>query len=132
MGRREDVIAGENIMNLGSIKGDFKYETKEEIAEHIKQSSVLPFDDIWISGEKEYPCLAILINGDYACVHYFEEEGVIWQSYGDFSKEMIFLAGGEEWEAPADTIVSIKSAVSCMEEFFDSMGKPKCIEWRKL
>lgn len=123
---------GESIMNLGSKEGNFKYETKEEIAGHIMRSSALPLDDIWISGEDEYPCLAILINGDYACVHYFEEEGITWQSHGNFSEEVIFWAGGEEWKAPADTIVSIESAISCMEDFFDSMKKPKCIEWRKI
>ena len=119
-------------MNLVSNEGCFKYETKEEIARHIKRSSALPLDDIWISGENEYPILAILINGDQACVHYFEEEGVTWQSYGNFSKGTIFLAGGEEWEAPADTIVSIKSAIICMEEFVDLMKKPTCIEWQQL
>ena len=119
-------------MNLGSNKGCFQYETKEEIAQHIRRSSALPLDEIWISGGNEYPCLAILINGDYACVHYFEEEGILWQSCGNFSKGMIFLAGGEEWEAPADTIVSIESAIFCMEEFFDLMKKPECIEWWEL
>lgn len=119
-------------MNLGSNEGYFQYETKEEIAAHIRRSSSLSFDDIFISGENEYPCLAILINGDYACITYFNEEGAMWQSYGDFSKEMIFMAGGVEWEAPANTIISIESAISCMEEFFDSMEKPKCIEWQEV
>lgn len=119
-------------MNLCSNEGDFKYKTKEEITEHIKRSSALPTDEIWISGENQYPCLAILINGNFACVHYFEEEGVMWQSHGTNSEEVTFLSGGEEWTAPADTVISIENAVSCTEEFFDSLKKPECIEWQEL
>ena len=120
------------MMNFGSVEGDFQYETKEEIAGHIRRSTALPFDDIWLSGDSEYPCLAVLVNGDMACVHYFEEDGIMWQSCGDFSKGTVFLAGGEEWYAPADTVVSIESAICCAEEFFDSMKRPDCIEWQRL
>ena len=123
---------GDVMMNLGSVEGDFQYRAKEEIAGHIRRSAALPFDDIWLGGGSEYPCLAVLVNGDRACVHYFEAEGVMWQSQGDFSKGTVFLAGGEEWNAPAGTVVSIESAICCAEEFFDSMKRPDCIEWQRL
>lgn len=119
-------------MNLGSNEGDFQYETKEGIIEHIKRSSALPLDDISISGENEFPCLSILINGNYACVHFFEKEGVMWQSFSNFTRKIIFMAGGVEWEAPADTVISIESAILCAIEFFDTMKKPICIEWQEL
>ena len=118
-------------MTLGSYEGNFKYETKEEIAEHIRRSSELPMDDIWISGENELPCLAILVNGAYACIHYFDKEGE-WISHGTDQKKIIFLAGLERWEAPSDAVVFLEVAISCMEEFFDTMKKPRCIEWQKL
>ncbi len=60
------------------------------------------------------------------------QDGYIWQSYSDFDKEVTFLAGEEEWTAPEDTIVSFEAALKCMEEFFDSMERPKCIEWQEL
>lgn len=119
-------------MNVSSDKGNFIYNTKEEISEHIKRSSALPMDDIWISGENEYPCLSILVNGAYACIHFFEKEDVTWLSYGTYTETVIFLAGGEEWEAPADAVVSVESAILCMEEFFDSMKRPDCIRWQEL
>lgn len=119
-------------MNLATTEGDFRYDTKEEIAEHMRRSSALPLDDIWISGEDKYPCLAILINGSLACVNYFEEEGEMWQSYGNYPNDVRFIAGGEEWEAPADTVVSLEDAISCMEEFFDTPKRPECIEWQEL
>ena len=120
------------MMNLGSMEGDFQYATKEEIAGHIRRSAALPFDDIWLGGGSEYPCLAILVNGDKACVHYFEADGVMWQSYGDCPEGTVFLAGGEEWKAPADTVVSIERAICCAEEFFESENRPECIAWQKL
>lgn len=121
-------------MTISTSKGDITCHDKNEIAEIIKRSSTLPRgDEIWISGDDEYPCLAIQVNGQYACVHYFEnDEGDAWQSYGDFDKEVVFLAGGEEWTAPEDTIVSLEAALKCMEEYYDTLERPECIEWQEL
>ncbi|MDE6055296.1 MAG: hypothetical protein K2G55_16410 [Lachnospiraceae bacterium] len=54
---------------------------------------------------------------------------VLQSCVDDFDDEVVFLAGGEEWAAPEDTIISFKQAVKCMEEFFDTM---ECIEWDEL
>ncbi len=90
-------------------------------------------DEIWISGKEAYPCLAILVNGKYACVNYFEnEDGMMCLSYGKYEKSVVFLAGLEEWEAPANAVVSTEEAVSCMEEFFDTLKRPECIRWQEL
>lgn len=73
------------------------------------------------------------MKGKYACVHYFEDEGDVLQSCGgDFDDEVVFLAGGEEWAAPEDAILSLEQAVKCMEEFLDTMECPECIEWDEL
>lgn len=108
----------------------------EEIEQIIRRSADLhlPLDDIWISGEEKYPCLSILVNGEYACVHYFaNENGEVWQSFGNLQREIIFKAGGEEWEAPADTILSLEMAIECMKEFCSKrFRRPECIEWQEL
>lgn len=61
-------------MNIACNNGDFELYSKQDIEKLLRKSSLNPYDDIWISGEKDYPCLAILINGAYACVHYFLNE----------------------------------------------------------
>lgn len=122
-------------MNISTIQGDQICKTKAEIIEIMKKGAALPKgDEIWISGdEEEYPCLNILVKGKYACVHYFEDEGDVLQSCGgDLDEEVVFLAGGEEWAASEDAILSLEQAVKCMEEFLDTMECPECIEWDEL
>lgn len=123
-------------MIVSTSKGDTICNSKEEIAEIIKCNSAFSGgDEIWIGGDDEYPCLSILVNGQYACIHYFEEEGGdMWQSYSDYDEEVTFLegAGDREWTAPEDTIVSLEDALKCMEEFYDTMERPECIEWQEL
>lgn len=122
-------------MCVSTGKGDVICESKAEIAEIVKQGAALPHgDEMWVSREGEqYPCLSILVKGEYACVHYFEdEEGDVWQSLGEFEEGITFLAGGEAWEAPADVIIPIEKALDCMEEFCDTKKRPKCIRWGEL
>ena len=122
-------------MNVSSTKGDRICQSKAEIIEIIKQGSASPQgDEIWVSsGEEEYPCLSILIKGQYACLHYFEnDEGNAWLSDGDFNEEVVFLAGNDEWTAPEHTIISIEIAINCMKEFCDTMKRPECIRWEAL
>lgn len=122
-------------MLISASQGNITCHSTEEIVQMIRQSagSALLTDDIWISEASEYPCLSIMINGKYACIHYFaDENGTMWQSFSDFQKEIVFLAGGVEWSAPADTIVPLEKAVRCAEEFCSDLKRPACIEWQEL
>ena len=120
-------------MNIANCKGDFEIKSWDELEQQIRESSSNPYDDIWISGETEYPCLAVLINGSYACVHFFlNEEGDMWQSVGEGDKDMVFVNNGEESEMPADSIISLERAVECAKQFYQTKKKPTCIEWREL
>ena len=131
------MISDEKILNVSTGNGDIVCQSKAEIAEMIKQGAALPQgDEIWVSAnENSYPCLSVLVKGKYACVHYFKnDEGDVWQSCGDFNKEVTFLAGeGDgEWTAPGYVIVPLEKAISCMEEFCDTLECPNCIEWEAL
>lgn len=128
----EQMNRNRNTMHMSTNAGDFLPQTKQEIAEQIRKSAALPLDEIWISGETEYPCLAILVNGADACLTYFETEGVMWLSYGAGRKPLSFIAGGEEWEAPADSVVSTEHAIACMEAFFETRKRSACIAWQPL
>lgn len=111
--------------------------SKEEITNIIRRGSEFPEgDEIWIgAADDEYPFLTLLVKEPYACVHYYlNQDGCVWQSYSDFDQEITFLTGhgDDEWTAPGDTIVSLEAALKCMEEFFDSMKRPECIQWQEL
>lgn len=41
----------------------FDCETPDEVEVQIRQSAAKPFDEIWLIGEKQYPCLSLLISG---------------------------------------------------------------------
>ena len=106
----------------------------QEIIELIKNNKGL--EEIWISkNSKKYPCLVIQLNNDLACVNYFpeDENEINWTSLGNYDKETIFLSGGEEWNAPSNTIITKEKAIECLQEFSNNeKEKPKCIEWQKL
>lgn len=120
-------------MNVANNDGNFECHTKNELETIIRNSVSNPYDDIWIYDKEEYPCLAILINGNYACVHYFlNDEGDMWQTIGKSDKNVIFMSGGEKSEMPANTVISLEEAIECMKQFYDTLARPNCVEWRAL
>ena len=122
-------------MNVGNANGNRKCLTKRELEILIRNSSLNPYDDIWISEvETGCPCLAILVNGNFACVHYFlNDNGDMWQSVGNCEQEVTFKVTGEAPNTmPGNCVISLDTAIKCMEEFFDTHKRPNCIEWREL
>lgn len=125
----------ETCMRVSTTNGENLCQSKAEITELIKRGATLPDgDELWISSEEtEYPCLAILAKGGYACVHYFQnEDGEVWQSCGDCDEEVTFLAGGEAWTAPEYVIIPLEKVIYCMEEFWNTQERPASIEWEAL
>ena len=117
-------------INISTVHGDKVCRSKSEVEKIILNSLN---DDIWLNIGSEYPCLAILVNGKYACVHYFENNnGVSFQSVGDINKEITFIAGGTEWTAPPEAVVTLGDAVMCAEFFIDTLSRPECIEWTEF
>lgn len=119
-------------MIMTKCNGDFELRSCEEIERKIIESSKQPFDDIWFYLDAEYPCLSILVNGQYACVHYFLNNDDICQSVGYGSEDISFECNGEKSNVPADAIISLDLAIECAKQFFETHGKPTYIEWRKL
>ena len=120
-------------MNVTNCNGDFEVHSWSELENIIEQSTSNRFDDIWISVETNYPCLAVLINGNYACVHYFlNDEGDMWQSVGYGEKDISFVSNGDSVDMPANSIISLGKALECAKQFFYTSEKPTCIEWREL
>ncbi len=120
-------------MNIANCDGDFECNTWNELENLIRNSSQNPFDDIWLSGNTDYPCLAILVNGNYASVHYFlNDEGDMWQSVGCGEQDIVFETNGDRTEMPADCIITLDKAIECAKQFYDNFDRPVCIEWREL
>ena len=118
---------------ISTDKGDFTFQSPEDAIKFI-QTAVQENNDIWISGELPYPCIAVTINGEYAAVNYFQNDtGDIWLSYNDKNqKEVTFIAGGEEWKPDVEAIITLNDAFSCIREFLDTYERPTCIQWQEL
>ena len=120
-------------MNVENCNGTIQCHSWNELENLIWKSSSNPFDDIWISRNSAYPCLAILLNGKDACVHYFlNDNGDMWQSVGYGNKDVTFLHNGEESDMPADCIISLDKAIDCAKQFYLTSDLPNCIEWQEL
>lgn len=105
----------------------------EDLIRLLKDNKGL--EEIWISNGKKYPCIVIHLNNNLAAVSYFskDENEADWTSVGNHNSEVVFLAGGEEWNAPANSIISIDKAIECVKEFaMNENEKPTAIKWQQL
>lgn len=121
-------------MHIANCNGNFECHSWTELEDFIRKSSSNPFDDIWLNGKADYPCLAILLNGTYTCVHYFlNAHGDMWQSVGYGNKDVTFVSSNNDRaNMPADCIISLDKAIECAKQFYDTPDKPNCIDWREL
>ena len=123
-------------MGIGTIstyRGDYTFQSADDVINFIRTAAP-ENNDVWISGEQPYPCIAVCINGEYAAVNFFQNDtGEMWLSYNDKNqKEVTFMAGGDEWSPDVDAIIALNDAFSCIREFLDTLERPSCIQWQKL
>ena len=126
----------EKSMGTGTVstyRGDYTFQSADDVINFIRTAAP-ENNDVWISGEQPYPCIAVCINGEYAAVNFFQNDiGEMWLSYNDKNqKEVTFMAGGDEWSPDIDAIIALNDAFSCIREFLDTLERPSCIQWQKL
>lgn len=114
-------------------RGDFTFQSADDVIEFI-QTTAQECSDLWISGEQDYPCMAVCINGEYAAVNFFQNDaGEMWLSYNENNiKEVTFTAEGDKWKPDADAVISLTDAFSCIREFLNTYERPACIQWQEL
>ena len=118
---------------ISTYRGDYTFQSADDVINFIRTAAP-ENNDVWISGEQPYPCIAVCINGEYAAVNFFQNDiGEMWLSYNDKNqKEVTFMAGGDEWSPDVDAIIALNDAFSCIREFLDTLERPSCIQWQKL
>ena len=111
---------------------DMNVGTAEEAVMLIQHHAANGMEEIWISADDAlYPALAVQVNGKHACVHYFSEnDGEMYMSIGDGKEEVTFIAGGIEWNAPADAVITIDEAAECVRRFCKDYKLPGNILWQ--
>lgn len=110
--------------------GLFEVCSEKEISDFFEN---MPNDinEMWLS-QKEYPCMAILIHGEYANVHFFLDECNMWQSVGNCDTDMEFIMNGTAQIISKEYIIPLKKAVEGAKFFWLSEEKPDCIEREEL
>lgn len=113
--------------------GDFYFQSADDVLKFV-QTAAQKNNEIWISGEQAYPCIAVCINGEYAAINYFQNDvGDMWLSYNEENQEEVtFVAAGEEWKPDINAVISLSSAFSCVREFCVTYKRPSCIQWQEL
>lgn len=61
-------------MRVAVNSGDIECRCFAELEKIIRSNAKDGIDDIWIAGDEDYPCLAILRKENYCCIHYFEND----------------------------------------------------------
>jgi len=82
-------------MKISHFGGTVECKTIEDLDIVLNMRYGLGVNEFWISHEHEIPCLAILVNNNYANLTYFSEDGHPgFQSVGmgtDLGPEISFL-----------------------------------------
>lgn len=113
--------------------GEFSFSSADEVLNYVQTASQ-EHCEIWFRGEQPYPYMAVCFNGEYAAIHYFENDtGDMWLSYDEENQEEVtFLAAGEEWEPDVSAVIHFNSALACIREFCTTFEQPSCIQWQEL
>ena len=63
-------------MGIGTIstyRGDYTFQSADDVINFIR-TAASENNDVWISGEQPYPCIAVCINGEYVAVNFFQND----------------------------------------------------------
>ncbi len=120
--------------------GQNKCDSLEELRKVLSERTEKGVNEFIISMNEQFPYMIIAVREKYACLSYFREEDD--PGYSSINTNPILDADGisifytntdsEEIEAANYSIVKIEDAVSAVEEFFETLQLPKCIEWEEL
>ena len=109
---------------ISTNRGNFDFVSIDDALEFVSKVASEK-DDIWVSKEEEYPCIAICVNGEYAVVNYFgNAEGEVWLSYNEDNRK--------EWTPDISAVIRLEAMFSCIMEFLLTCNRPSCIQWKKL
>jgi len=110
--------------------GDFRCETKDEL-EKAFWKAVRADNEVWISDDGGYPCMGFIIAENEAAVNFFEREnGYMSASLGDTERDDTIESG--QFDVAGYQLITVKKALECALEFFETKTEPKCIEWEEL
>lgn len=120
--------------------GQKECDSLEELREVLNERTEKGVNEFIISTHEQFPYMILSVKEKYACLSYFREEDA--PGYSSINVNPVLDADGisvfytntdsEEIEVANYSIVKIEDAVPAVEEFFETLQLPKCIDWEKL
>ena len=126
-------------MIIYSFNGKKECNNKSELLDALKQRSEGNSNDFELRTEHEYPFLSILVKGDLACVHFFENESVCGHFAYTHDNELkedfiVFNMGYEEFETEIskDLVIPVEQAYIIAEDFYEKKEMSNKVNWFEL
>lgn len=88
-------------------------------------------NDIWIYGEREYPCISLMIKGNEANVHYFKSADDFATCLNEENSTGDTVCFGDI-ELDGKYVIDRKRAQECIREFANTGERPECVKWFEL
>lgn len=123
-------------MKVSHFGGEVDCQTMKELDALLNIRYGTGANEYWIPREG-YPCLAIMVNHDFAFLAFYPEDGHPgFQSVGedttlDQKETSIFYTNTptEEIEVWNEFVVPFSKAHEAAMEFFTALSLPVCVEW---
>ena len=81
-----------------------------------------------------YPMLDVLVQDQYAVVHYWSREGIA----GDQAVSTLKDGPAEiefphcDVSMPGSSVIDVETANACVEQFAETLSRPTVVEWTEL
>lgn len=105
----------------------------DEVIEIMEACVGSPGEDIWLLANGGHPCLAAIVSGHLAVLHFFlNDNGDMYQSIGRHTEDIELQVNGEIMLMSSDAIIPVDKALDAARQFCNTFERPTCIDWRDL
>ena len=119
-----------------SVEGELiPCEEYEDYEIGINEMMSLESVELWISetgSPDDFPCLAVLLNGDQAVLNIFYKDGSNYVSSGSGSFDEIVPFYDGRYEIHGNQIISKTEAVVAVMDFFNTKDRSYLIDWERI
>lgn len=127
-------------MIIEHFEGKTECNSLDNIDDILTRRTYKGVNEFIIHGEQEFPYMVVLVNNNYAYLHFYkEEDDPCFRSIGgdtDLEKDgdSIFYTNTDNEEVSIEnvSVVPFSNALMAVKQFFETRDMPKCIEWEEL
>lgn len=126
-------------MKIQDFDGEVEVHDLDTLQDTLARCFRKNANEIWLSMDKKYPSLGILIQDKLACVHFFPKEG--HPGFRSIGEQLLNLNGvsifhvntpQEEIEVTNKAVIDLSTALQASQEFFQTGQMPQCVKWLEL